>query len=179
MASRPTADFDHLFGARDVGGRQIDLVDDRNDFEAVIDGEIRVGEGLGFNALGGIDDEQGAFARSQRARDFVGKIDVARGVDEVELVHFAVLGEVIHANGVGLDGDAALAFEVHGVEDLLLHLAGGERAGELEQAVGERGFAMIDVGDDGEVPDVGGIHGVILYSSSHGGVGLRLRAASF
>jgi len=77
------------------------------------------------------------------------------------------LGEVIHADGVGLDGDAALAFEVHGVEDLLLHLAGGERAGQLEEAVGERGFAMIDVRDDGEVTDVGGVHGVIFDFSSY------------
>jgi hypothetical protein len=38
---------------------------------------------------------------------------------------------------------------------------------------------MIDVRDDGEVPDVGGVHGVILYSSSRWGVGSRLRADSF
>ena len=53
---------------------------------------------------------------------------MARGVDEIELVGVAVLGSlggglVHHADGVGLDGDAALAFEVHGVEHLRLHLA--------------------------------------------------------
>ena len=45
---------------------QIDLVDDRNDFQAVIDREIRVGEGLRFYALRSIDYEQRAFARGQR-----------------------------------------------------------------------------------------------------------------
>ena len=83
--------FDHLFGARDVGARQVDLVDDRDDFESVIDGEVGVGQGLGFDALRGIDDQQRAFAGGQRARDFVGEIDVAGSVDEVELVGLAVL----------------------------------------------------------------------------------------
>ena len=62
---------------------------------------------------------------------------------------------VHHADGVGLDGDAAFALEVHGVEDLGLHLARGDGAGELEEPVGEGGLAVIDVGDDGEVADVG------------------------
>ena len=82
------------------------------------------------------------------------------------MVHFAIVGEVIHADCVGLDGDAALPFEVHGIEDLLLHLTGGERTGQLKQTVRKRGFAMIDVGDNGEVPDVGGVHGVIFDFSS-------------
>ncbi len=110
--------FDHLLGAVDVGGGEVDLVDDGDDLEAVGDGEIGVGEGLGLDALGGVDDEEGAFAGGERAGDLVGEVDVAGGVDEVELVGFAVVRLVHHADGVGLDGDAALAFEVHRVEHL-------------------------------------------------------------
>ena len=83
---------------------------------------------------------------------------MAGSVDQVELVGLAVLRGIHHADGVGLDGDAALAFEVHGIEDLRLHFARGERSGELEQAVGERGFAVVDVRDDREIADVLGIH---------------------
>ncbi len=54
--------FDHGLGAFDVGAWQIDLVDDGNDFEAVGYGEVRVREGLCFDALGGVDDEERAFA---------------------------------------------------------------------------------------------------------------------
>ena len=151
--------FDHFFGARDVGGLQIDLVDDGNDFEAVVDGDIGVGEGLRFDALGGVDDQQRAFAGGQRARDFVGEIDVAGSVDEIELISLAVVRGVHHADGVGFDGDAALALEVHGVEHLGLHFARGEGSGHLQQAVGERGFAMVDMRDDREIADVRGIHG--------------------
>ena len=35
-----------------------------------------------------------------------------------------VCGRVVQADRMGLDGDAALALEVHGVEHLRLHLAG-------------------------------------------------------
>ena len=83
---------------------------------------------------------------------------MAGGVDEVELVGLAVVRLVHHADGVGLDGDAALALEVHGVKDLGLHLAGGQRAGELEEPVGESGLAVVDVRDDREVADVTWIH---------------------
>ena len=91
---------------------------------------------------------------------------MAGRVDEVELVGLAVVRLVGHADGVGLDGDAALALEVHGVEHLGLHLAGGERAGELEQAVGEGGLAVVDVRDDREVADVAWVHGALREPQS-------------
>ena len=138
----------HFFGLR---GGQIDFVDHRDDGEVVLRGEERIGDGLRFDALAGVDDEQGAFAGRKGARDFVGKIHVAGRVDEVELVFLAVLGAVMQANALGLDGDAALALEVHRIEDLRGHLALGERAGQLEQAVGQGGFAVVDVRDDAEV----------------------------
>ena len=78
---------------------------------------------------------------------------MAGSVDEVELVGLAVVRFVHHADGVGLDGDAALALEVHGVEHLRLHLACGERAGQLQQSVRKRGLAMIDMRDNREIAD--------------------------
>ena len=48
--------FDHFLGAGDVGALQIDFVDDGDYFKAVIDGKVGVGEGLGFDTLGGIDN---------------------------------------------------------------------------------------------------------------------------
>ena len=52
-----------------------------------------------------------------------------------------------------LDGDAALALEVHRVEDLVDRLLGVHRAGERQEPVGQRRLAVVDVGDDGEVAD--------------------------
>jgi hypothetical protein len=59
---------------------------------------------------------------------------------------------------VGFNGDAALALQVHGVEHLGLHFARGQRAGEFQQSVGERGLAVVNVRDDREVADVAWIH---------------------
>ena len=69
--------------------RQVDLVDDGNDLEVVLDGEIRIGQRLRLDALRRVDEQQRAFARGQRPRDFVGEIDVPRRVDEVEDVLLA------------------------------------------------------------------------------------------
>ena len=52
-----------------------------------------------------------------------------------------------------LDGDAALALQVHRVQHLRLHLARRQRAGELQQTVGERALPMVDMGDDREISD--------------------------
>ncbi len=83
---------------------------------------------------------------------------MAGGVDQVELVRMAVLRGVHHADGVSLDGDAALALQVHGVEHLGLHLARSQRSGQLQQAVRQRGFAVVDVRDDGKIAEESGVH---------------------
>ena len=49
----------------DLGGtrcRQIDLVDDGQDLQPVVDGQIRVRQRLGLNALRGVDDQHRALA---------------------------------------------------------------------------------------------------------------------
>src|SRR5690606_9892503 len=58
---------------------------------------------------------------------------------------------------LGLDRDAALPFDVHRVEHLRFHLAIAQASTTLDQSIGKRGLAVIDVGNDGEVADV--IHG--------------------
>ena len=138
---------------------QIDFVDDRNDLEPVVDGDVGVGQRLRFHALRRIDHQQRAFARRQRTRDFIAEIDVAGGVDEVELVGLAVGRRIHHADRVRLDGDAALALEIHRIQHLGLHLARRQRAGELQQTVGEGALPMVNMGDNREISDECWIHG--------------------
>ena len=125
----------------------------RQQLEALVDGEVDVRHRLGLDALGGIDDEDRSLARGQTARDLVREIDMTGRVDQVEQIIVAVLRVVDHADRVALDGDAALALEVHRVEHLLAHLLARERAGGFEQPVGERRLAVVDVRDDAEIPD--------------------------
>ena len=83
---------------------------------------------------------------------------MAGSIDQIQAVFVAVARVVVQANTFRLDGDAAFALEVHGIEHLRLHFALRERAGQLQQAVGQRGFAVVNVRDDAEISDVPGIH---------------------
>ena len=58
---------------------------------------------------------------------------------------------------LGQDGDAALALEVVGIHRALGDaLVVAERARLLQQPVDQRGLAVIDVGDDGDVAQIHG-----------------------
>jgi hypothetical protein len=84
---------------------------------------------------------------------------MARRVHQVEDIGLAVARLVIEPDGLRLDGDPALALDVHIVEHLAAVIsrvgqpAGAGSAGELDQPVGERRLAVVDMGDDGEIAD--------------------------
>jgi hypothetical protein len=75
---------------------------------------------------------------------------VAGGVDEVEHP-VAVVALVEEADGLGLDGYAALALELHGVQDLVHPVPLGDGLRQVEQPVGEGALAVVDVRDYAEI----------------------------
>ncbi len=115
-------------GALDVGRRQVDLVEHRHHFQALLDRRVAVGHRLRLDALRRVDHQQRAFARGQAARHFIGEVDVTGRVHQVELIGLAVLVAIVEAHGLRLDRDAALALDVHRVEDLLFHFPVGDVA---------------------------------------------------
>ena len=148
-----------------LGAREIDLVDDRDDFEVVLDGEIGIGERLGLDALRGVHEQQRAFACREGPCDFVREVHVAGRVDQVEDVLLSGFRGVMEADRVGLDRDAPLTLQVHRVQHLRFHLAGLQGAGQFEKAVGQRRLAVVDVGDDGEVANMTRIHGPLCSTA--------------
>ncbi len=90
---------------------------------------------------------------------------MARGVNQVELVGVAILALVSQAHGRHLDGDAALALDIHHVERLILHVALRDGAGDLQDPVGQGGLAMVHVRDDAEVANV--ILPVVLHVGAY------------
>ena len=109
-----TDDILHLFGGGiRVSTGQVNLIQDGHNFQVVVNGQVAVGQRLGFHALAGIHHQDGTLTGRQAAADFVLKVNVARRVDQVELVFLAVIGVVVHGNGAGFDGNAALAFQLH------------------------------------------------------------------
>ncbi len=153
LGAEPDGLFNLMLGARDIGAGQIDLVDDGNYFEAVVERHIDVREGLRLDALARIDNQQRALARGEAARNFVCEIDMPGSINKIQNVGLAVFGGVVKAYRARLDGDAALAFQVHRIEELLLEFALRERAGALQQPIGKRRLAMIDMRDDRKISD--------------------------
>jgi len=92
--------LDLLLGALGARPRQVDLVEDRDDLEAGVRGEVSVREGLGLDALARVHHEERPLARGERARDLVGEVHVAGRVDQVEDVVVPVLRLVLEAHGV-------------------------------------------------------------------------------
>ena len=138
--------FDLLRVALGFGGREVDLVEDGDDIQVVLKGQVAVGEGLGLDALGGVDDEDHTLTGGQRTTHLVVEVHVAGSVDQVDdrVLPF-------EPDALELDGDAPFAFEVHRVEVLGPHQAGFDRATEFEHAIGQRGLAVVHVGDDRRV----------------------------
>ncbi len=148
------------FGQHFVDPRhwQVDLVDDRYDFEPGFECGIGVGDGLSLDSLEGVDQQKGPFTGGQAPGNFVVKVDVAGGVDQVEFVVLAV-EFVIQRDRACLDRDASVSFDVEIIEDLVAELAFANRTGPQQQLVGQRTLAVVDVCDDREVADSAGVHG--------------------
>jgi len=169
-----------LRAARNVGVRQVDLVEHRDDGEVLAHRQIQVADGLRLNPLRRIDEQHRALHGRERARHLVREVHVSRRVDEVQGVgsrgdmgRMWLIGRmgiflmrrmrplflmrpkrILHARGRELDGNPLLALQLHGVEHLLLHLALLHRPRDLQKPVRERGLPVVDMRDDAEIPDV-------------------------
>ena len=101
---------------------KVDLVEHGNDRHVILHGQVEVRQRLGLDALGGVHQQDRAFAGGQGTRNLVGEVHVPGGVDHVQCVGLAI-DLPRHAHGLGLDGDAAFALDVHAVQVLGLHVA--------------------------------------------------------
>ena len=115
------------------------------------------GHRLRLDAGDAVEDGDGAVEDAQRALDLGGEVDVAGGVDDVDLVVLPPAGR----RG-GRDGDAALLLllhPVHGGGALvdLTDLVGD--AGVEQDALGGGGLAGVDVRHDADVADLVEVRG--------------------
>ncbi len=60
---------------------------------------------------------------------------------------------IVEPHRVGLDGDASLPFDIHGVEQLLSHVTLLNGPGRFEETIGQGRLPMVDVRDYREVAD--------------------------
>ncbi len=67
---------------------------------------------------------------------------------------FAIVGSVVQAHGAGLDGDTAFTLQLHVIEDLVTHLAADHGTARLQQPVGQRGLAVVNMSNYAEIADM-------------------------
>ncbi len=143
--------LDFLTGIVRIGRRQVDLVKHRHDFHIEIKSGIAIGHGLGFNPLGSIDHQERTFASGQGTGNFVGEVHMSRRIDQVQVIDLPVPRLVAQGRRLGLDGDTPLALDIHRVENLGFHLAVGQAAAQVNDAISQGRLPVVDVGNDGEV----------------------------
>ena len=156
---------DHRLDALlEVRADAVHLVDVGDARHVVLVGLAPHGLGLRLDAGDGVEQRDRAVEHAQRALHLDGEVDVAGRVDDVDPMALPLRG-----GRRGGDGDAALLLLLHPVHRgrALVDLADLVRAaGVVEDPLGRRRLARVDVGHD---PDVAGLlegelarHGVSL-----------------
>jgi hypothetical protein len=139
---------EHLCGARI---RAVDLVDGDDYGKVMRHRLLQHVARLRQRSLSGIDQQQNRVDHQQTALDLATEVGVTGGVDDVQADPVIVDGGLL-----GQDRDPLLALEVPGVHDPVHdHLVDSEGSGLAEHRVHEGGLAVVDVGNDGQVPDIG------------------------
>ena len=146
--------FNLCFGVVRIGLRQIHFVEHRHHLHTQVEGGVAIGHGLRFDALAGIHHQECAFTSRQRTTHLIREVDMPRCIDQIQVVNLAIAGLVLQRSGLRLDGYPTLFLNVHRVQHLRFHLTVAQSAAALNDAVCQRGFAVVNVRDDRKISDV-------------------------
>ena len=153
--------LDHVGG---VGPGSVHLVDERDARDRITLHLAIDGDRLRLHAGHGAEHEHRAIQNAERPLHLDREINVPRRVDDVDLVVVPVDG----GRGRG-DRDAALALQVHVVHHGTLtldFLDGMGAARVIQDPLGQRGLARIDVRRDSNVPYVAKVFHIPIHSDA-------------
>ena len=148
----PEALLDRVERVVEVGAEAVHLVDEAHAGHAVLVGLAPHRLGLGLDAGDAVEHGDGTVEHAQRTLDLDGEVDVAGRVDDVDGVVLPHAG-----GGRGGDGDPPLLLLLHPVHGgaALVDLADLVVApGVVEDPLGGRGLAGVDVGHDPDVAEL-------------------------
>ena len=142
--------FNVLHQLKRVAGLAVHLVDEGEDRDVAQRADLEQLDGLGLNALGGVNDHDGGVRRHQGAVGVLTEVLVAGRVQNVDAL--ALIVELQNRRG---NGNTALLFNVHPVGHrmlgalLALDRTRGLDGPTVEQELfGECGFTGVGVRDD-------------------------------
>ncbi len=132
----------------------VDLVDDHQWPQLLRQCFLQDEASLRPGSFEGVDEQQCAIGHLQHAFDFASKVSVPGSVDDID--RGVAVGQ---RDVLGEDRDASFSFEVIRVEDQVAgELIVSKLATLAQQAVDQAGLAVVDMGDDGDVAEVGSKH---------------------
>ena len=128
----------------------VDLVEHHDNAVAKLQGAAQDEAGLGHGALRRVHQQDDAVDHFEDTLHLAAKVGVARGVNDIDL------GVAVPDGGVlGHDGDAALALQIPRVHDPVHDLlVVPVDTGLLEHFIDQRGLAVVDMGDNGDVSEL-------------------------
>ena len=128
----------------------------------MIDRLINVCKRLGLDALGGVNHEHRALAGGKCAGNFIIEIDVARSINQIENIKLAVLRFIIQADGLCLNSNSALPFQLHIIQNLSFHFSLRQDACQFKNSVCQGRFSMVDMCNNTKIPDLIDVAHVVL-----------------
>ena len=144
--------LDLLAQVEGIPGLPIHLVDEGEDGNVPHGADLEQLPGLGFHALGGVDDHDGGVGGHQGPIGVLGEVLVARGVQNVDAV--ALILELHHRAG---DRDTSLLLDLHpvrgggpGVALALDHAGLVDGASVEQELLGQGGLTGVRVRDNGK-----------------------------
>ena len=145
--------LDLVHHLKEIGACAVHLVDVADTRDVVLVGLVPHGFRLGLHPANGAEDGNGAIEHAQRAFHFDSEVDVARGVDDVDLVSLIIKVPEHRCSGRG-NGDATfllLNHPIHGggtVVDFTYLMAA---ASIIEDTLGRRRLTGVDVCHDADI----------------------------
>lgn len=160
-----------LLGDLKLEKSTVDLVDDDDGLDALTKSLSEHSLGLDTDTLDGVDDDESTISDTESGGNLGGEIDVTGGVNQVDeevlavgllannVGNVVVLGELaVQGDGSGLDGDTTLLLVGTSIcRSGITSLCGGDDTGLGEKGVGKGRLAVVDVGNNGHVTDIGGL----------------------
>src|SRR5687768_9794316 len=151
-----------------VGSRTVDLVYDDNRSASELERLTQDESRLRHRSVESVDDEQHSVHHPKSALHLAAEIRMPRRINDVDLGAFPP-----HRSVLCEDGYSALALQGIGVHHAVHHdLIFAERSCLAQHLVDERGLAVVDVGDDGDVSDLlRGLHSTEANRAEYPSVG--------
>ena len=100
---------------------KINFIDNRNDFQIIVQSQIYIGQCLCLDALSRIHDQNSSLTGRKRTGYLICKIDMSRCIYQMENIILSILRFIFQLNGIQLDCNATLPFQIHGIQQLFLH----------------------------------------------------------